>query len=236
MHGRFNRVLINRIAYKVFQIPIIGPATRVALRRFFSLQFSDSQTYWQQRYAKGGSSGPGSYDKLAEYKAEVLNRFVADHQINSVIEFGCGDGNQLRLAQYPHYIGYDISPIALARCRELFHDDPTKRFHEMKAYAGEQAELTLSLDVIYHLVEDETFDRYMRQLFAASTRYVIIYSSNKDEQDDVVVAHVRHRRFTPWVEQHQPQWKLIQHIPNRYSYADDPVEGSFADFYIYERS
>src|SRR5690606_8385419 len=114
------RLLLNRILYKVIRLPIVGPATRYVLRRFFSLQFTGSEAYWRKRYEKGGHSGPGSYDKLAEYKAETLNRFVADHQITDVIEFGCGDGNQLRLAQYPRYIGYDISPIALARCRELF--------------------------------------------------------------------------------------------------------------------
>jgi SAM-dependent methyltransferase len=229
------RALLKSIAYKLIRIPLIGPATRYVLRRFFAPRFTDSQSYWIARYEQGLTSGQGSYDRLAEYKAEILNNFVAENAITSVIEFGCGDGNQLRLARYPRYIGYDISPIALARCRELFSDDPSKSFGEMKEYAGETAELTLSLDVIYHLVEDQTFDHYMRQLFSASTQYVIIYSSNHDEQRDVVVAHVKHRHFTPWVEQNRPDWKLTQHIPNRYSFANDPVHGSFADFYIYER-
>jgi SAM-dependent methyltransferase len=198
-------------------------------------QFTDSQTYWLQRYAQGRDSGPGSHDKLAKYKAEILNHFVVENQIASVIEFGCGDGNQLQLANYPHYIGYDISPTALAQCRDLFKEDSSKSFHEMKEYQNESAELTLSLDVIYHLTEDDIFDAYMRKLFSASRRFVIIYSSNQIEQDEVVVAHVLHRLFTAWVDLHQPDWKLIQHIPNRYSFADDPVMGSFADFYIYER-
>jgi cyclopropane fatty-acyl-phospholipid synthase-like methyltransferase len=230
MHAQLRKIL-----YTLLKVPLIGPATRFVLRQFFALQFADSESYWLRRYERGRTSGPGSYDKLAEYKAEVINRFVADQQLTTVIEFGCGDGNQLRFAQYPHYTGYDISPLALELCRQRFATDPSKRFREMKDYAGETAELTLSLDVIYHLTEDATFDAYMRRLFAAATRYVIIYSSNKDEQDDVVVAHVRHRRFTPWVEQHMPTWILAHHIPNRYSFADDPVAGSFADFYIYAR-
>jgi hypothetical protein len=40
-------------------------------------------------------------------------------------------------------------------------------------------DLELSLDVIYHLVEDEVFDAYMRSLFAHAGRFVVIYSSNK---------------------------------------------------------
>lgn len=229
------RTQLRRILYAILKTPLIGPATRSLLRRFFALQFADSEQYWLQRYAQGRNSGPGSYDQLATYKAEVLNQFVAEHDITTVIEFGCGDGNQLQLAAYPHYIGYDISPLALDLCRQRFADDPTKRFREMRDYAGETADLTLSLDVIYHLIEDATFDAYMRRLFQAATRHVIIYSSNKIEQDDVVVAHVRHRRFTDWVDQHMPAWPLHQHIPNRYPYHKDPINGSFADFYIYTR-
>ena len=229
------RAYLTKILYTILKIPLIGPVTRFVLRQFFARQFANSESYWIRRYEQGRTSGPGSYDKLAAYKAEILNSFVAEHQLSTVIEFGCGDGNQLQLAAYPHYIGYDISPLALDLCRQRFADDPSKSFREMKAYAGETADVTLSLDVIYHLVEDATFDGYMHQLFNAATRYVIIYSSNKDEQDDVVVAHVRHRRFTPWVEQHMPDWTLAQHIPNRYSFATDPVAGSFADFYIYAR-
>src|SRR5690606_5981759 len=98
-------------------------------------------------------------------------RFVAEQQIASVIEFGCGDGNQLRLAKYPQYIGYDISPEAVAQCKAIFRDDPTKSFHPLHEYQGETADLTLSLDVIFHLIEDEVFDTYMRRLFSASNRF-----------------------------------------------------------------
>ncbi len=56
--------------------------------------FPGSQDYWVKRYAKGGNSGPGSYSELAKFKASVLNAFVREHGIQSVIEFGCGDGNQ----------------------------------------------------------------------------------------------------------------------------------------------
>ena len=77
--------------------------------------FPGSAAYWESRYAKGGSSGVGSYGRFAEFKAEVLNRFVATHSVQSVIEFGCGDGNQLALASYPWYLGYDVSATAVAR-------------------------------------------------------------------------------------------------------------------------
>src|SRR5690625_7083258 len=69
-----------------------------------------SQEYWEQRYASGVHSGAGSYKKFAQFKADTLNRFVSEHGIRTVTEFGCGDGNQLLLAQYPQYLGIDVSP------------------------------------------------------------------------------------------------------------------------------
>lgn len=214
-------------------IPILGPILK---RAYFARQrraFQDSASYWVTRYDKGGNSGPGSYGKFAQQKADVINGFVREQGIRSVIEFGCGDGNQLQLAAYPRYLGFDISPTAVARCRERFATDPTKSFRLMDEYAGDTAELTLSLDVIFHLIEDDVYDRYMRQLFAAATRYVLIYSSNTDDQAAAQSPHVRHRRFTDWVASRAPEWTLIRHIPNQYPDTGAPASGSFADFYIF---
>jgi SAM-dependent methyltransferase len=197
------------------------------------LPFRSTADYWERRYRAGGDSGAGSYDFFAEFKAEVINEFVRGHEIRTVIEFGCGDGNQLKLMEYPSYLGLDVSETAIAQCRELFAGDYTKRFELISDYHDEKADLTLSLDVIYHLVEDEVYERYMRRLFDASLRFVVIYSSNFDEQDPAD-AHVRHRAFTPWVERNAPQWRLIDHIPNRHPFKGDPAEGSHADFFIYE--
>ncbi len=196
--------------------------------------FPGSEAYWQHRYVCGGNSGVGSYSAFAEFKAEVLNAFVAKHNIQSVIEFGCGDGNQLALADYPSYLGIDISPAAVHLCRERFQHDATKAFLLADCYADQQAELALSLDVIYHLVEDAVFDAYMRRLFDAATRYVGIYSSNR-EPDEPTAPHVRHRRFTDWIEQHAIEWRLMQHAPNRYPYRGDYRTGSWSEFFFYGR-
>ena len=59
-----------------------------------------SSRYWQKRYQRGETSGAGSYGRFAEYKAEVLNRFVAANGIVRAAEFGCGDGNQLKAFRF----------------------------------------------------------------------------------------------------------------------------------------
>lgn len=197
--------------------------------------FQDSGSYWKNRYETGGTSGNGSYNQLAEFKADVLNRFVSENDVASVIEFGCGDGNQLALARYPNYIGFDISPESIAMCSERFAGDETTAFKLLEAYNGETAELTLSLDVIFHLVEDDVFADHMAKLFDSSERFVIIYSSNTDENPADIVPHVRHRNFSRWVENNRPGWKLVAHIPNKYPFTGNTRTSSFADFYIYAK-
>ena len=127
--------------------------------------FPGTEAYWQNRYAAGGNSGSGSYNKLAEFKAEIINGFVNQNKVGMVIEYGCGDGNQLTLAEYESYVGYDVSPKAIEICREKFQHDKKKKFGVINEYRGERAELTLSLDVIYHLVEDDVYHSYMQTLF-----------------------------------------------------------------------
>lgn len=203
--------------------------------RCFPCKPFSSQDYWAQRYDSGRNSGPGSYGHLAEFKAGILNMFVAENNVASIIEFGCGDGNQRTLAQYPAYTGYDVRPEVIAMCRERFRGDVSKQFFHIPEYVGHKAELTSSLDVIYHLVEDDIFGEYMNRLFDASSRFVVIYSSNQDDSIEPVAAHVRHRLFSSWIDKNAPHWRLMSRIPNPYPYNGDSTTTSFADFYFYER-
>jgi hypothetical protein len=206
-------------------------------RKWFGRSTFSSAGYWRERYEAGANSGPGSYGELANFKARVLNGFVRDNGIESVIEFGCGDGNQLSLARYPRYTGIDISPLAVQTCRRLFRDDRSKEFFLASEDDGRRADLALSLDVVFHLTEDHIFDTYMRRLFAAADKFVIVYSSDQDEPVEPVVAHVRHRRFTSWVEREMAwQWVLVNRIPNAHPYNGDYRTTSFCDFFVYAKS
>lgn len=195
-------------------------------------RFPGSKTFWRDNYREGGHSGFGSLGELAAFKARVLNDFVASHGIESVIELGCGDGNQLALAEYPQYTGLDISPDAIKLCIERFAGDKSKAFF---VYDGEgfhdpigrfRAELAISLDVVFHLVEDDVFETYMQDLFGMAERFVVIYSVNDERW--FPDPYSRARRFTDWIDEHRPDWKLIQHIPNEY-----PSE-SWSEFYVFE--
>lgn len=212
--------------------PLPG-ARRLSLMRQ-RIGFHGSAHYWERNYAGGGTSGSGSYGALAEGKAAFLNAFVREHAVGSVIEFGCGDGHQLSLAHYPRYAGLDVSRSAIGLCQRRFAHDPAKSFFLYDGacfvdHAGVfTAELALSLDVVYHLTEDAVFEAYMRHVFAAAGRFVIIYATNAEMRG--TAPHVRHRRFTDWVEAHCPQWQLRQVTPG-------PNSGpGRAHFFTYQRA
>ena len=191
-------------------------------------KFPGSKVYWEARYSKGGNSGAGSYNILADFKAEIINNFVDRKKIQTVIEFGCGDGNQLSLAKYPQYTGFDVSETAIKMCKHRFKNDNTKTFLLYDDYSiRHNAELTLSLDVIYHLVEDVVFEEHMNRLFQTSFKYVIIYSCDFDSDHNY---HIKPRQFTKYIQENINGWDLLEHIPNKYP------DSSIADFYIYSKN
>ena len=223
------------------ETPVVGPALVRAKNAYDRRRFPGSAAYWEERYRRGETSGPGSAGVNARFKAETLNRFVQDHGVRDVIEFGCGDGQQLALARYPEYIGLDVAQASIEMCRTRFADDPTKQFHlypSPEIVAGQGtiiADLSLSLDVIYHLVEDEIFEGYMADVFAASRRWVILYTSDSDRVRQVTAPHCRHRPVARYVERSFPQWELVERIENTNPWSGDLDHGSLADFYVYEQ-
>lgn len=232
--------MIRKLKKTLADAPVVGPYlqriyARAKGRTFTSFKRSDQ--YWEDRYRVGGNSGSGSYGRLSEFKASVLNDFVRDNGIKSVVEFGSGDGAQLRLAKYPKYVGFDVSPTVIELCRKAFAHQPDYIFDLVgseRYNALAPVDLALSLDVIYHLVEDEVFDNYMRKLFAAADRYVIIYAY--DAERVYSLKHERGRNFTKWIEHNAPNWELVRIVKNPYPYdPNDTNNTSQSDFFVYAR-
>lgn len=214
---------------------LVSGLKKLGFRKTYPSNFESSSQYWENRYALKGDSGDGSYGHLAHFKAEIINDFVTKFNIASIIEFGCGDGAQLEFMKYPSYVGVDVSHTIIDKCRQDYSSDPSKTFVTTSELdtVEPKYDLALSLDVIYHLVEDSVFDQYMKQLFAATDSWIIIYSSNFDEAAEKM-DHVRHRKFTTWIEQNCPEWEMHGKVDQRYPF--DPAAGdrtSLAEFYIF---
>lgn len=198
----------------------------------------DSGNFWNDLYKNNGNSGTGSYHRLAEFKAEIVNKFLQEKNIVTAIEFGCGDGNQLSLINYNYYVGVDVSAVIIDKNKKI-HDQNSKRsfyctLTERDKYINESYDLSISMDVIFHLIEDDVFSEYMEDLFNVSNKYVIIYSSNHEEYTRW--PEFRHRSFIGYIQKHIIGWKLVEFIPNRYPYIMGQEETtSTSDFYIFKK-
>ncbi|MFT3949715.1 MAG: hypothetical protein QM763_22315 [Agriterribacter sp.] len=203
----------------------------------------NSKDYWESRYKQGGNSGCGSYGRLAEFKAQVLNEFVAENNLSSVIEFGCGDGNQLALANYPKYIGLDVSATIIRKNIEKFANDNTKSFflYDQNCFKDNGdvflSDVALSLDVLYHLIEENVYQNYIIHLFACAKRFVIIYGTDNDIERTSMHSHEFYRKFTRDINMLAPQWELFHSIENKFKPEGFPSEEytSTAGFYFYRR-
>lgn len=188
--------------------------------------------YWDRRYREGRTSGAGSEGDEGAYKAQYVSDFIREHDIMSVLDWGCGDGQVFRLMNLPTlgdsnyvvYTGVDVSSTILDRMRREF---PFREFAspQQAVASGYTAELTLSMDVLFHLPDDGDYFEYLGQLFNSATRYVVIYSTN--EPIGRTARHVFRRQFTPDIAERFPEWKLIREEP--------PLREGLASFFVYER-
>lgn len=191
-----------------------------------------SKIYWENRYKAGGNSGEGSYDNKAKYKANILNKIVEEYNISNIIEFGCGDGNNLSYYNVDYYTGFDVSETAIKMCISKYSQDSSKSFiwynPMLFKSGGLKSDLTISFEVIFHLIEDDIFLNYMNDLFNTSSKYVLICSSNDDNKADNAI-HVKHRKFTDFIPS---DFSLINVIKTP---QEGELEGFFSDFYFFER-
>jgi hypothetical protein len=171
-----------------------------------------SKEYWNERYVNGENSGLGSYGELAKFKANIINNFIEKNKIQSIIDYGVGDGNQLKLINTENkiYTGIDVSTFIVFKCKNIFKDDKTKMFlHTHNINNNLKADLVLSCDVIYHLIEEEVYKEYMDKMFSMSNKYVIIYAPNINYNE---AKHVKKREFIEYIFDNFKNFSLIKRI------------------------
>lgn len=194
----------------------------------------NSLNYWENRYAGGGNSGDGSYGRLSVFKADFINKFIEEKKIHSAVEMGCGDGHQLSIIHYPAYAGLDVSSTIIDLCRKKFEGDTTKKFvlYKPDSFMPDEtlrADLSLSLDVLYHIVEEKNYLKYLQDLFSLGRKYVVVYSTNFYLNE---TQHVLHRKFTDDAKRF-PEWTLIAEVKN--PFPGHGEQESMADFFVFEK-
>lgn len=169
--------------------------------------------YWNDRYKKGGNSGSGSLGTAGMSKAGAINGFIEKYSVHTIADFGCGDGNIAdMLCNYESYFGYDASLEAVKMCRERFKYKKTMLFFENVADIP-RVDMCISIDVIYHILDDADFEMYMSAIFQKANKYVLVFSSNTDENRHSA-PHIRHREFARWITENTPHFELVDTLGN----------------------
>jgi SAM-dependent methyltransferase len=188
--------------------------------------------YWDRRYREGRTSGAGSEGDEGAYKAEYLSRFLVDHDVKTVVDWGCGDGQVLDLVEFPQqtqYIGVDVSPTIVERMRrdERFNG-PRYLFHTVDSFmtgTRTHLELSLSFDVLFHFPDDNDYRDYLNLLFGSAEKYVMIYSTNY--AGGRTARHVYRREFTRDIALMVGNWELRA--------VETPLREGLASFFVYEK-
>ena len=196
-------------------------------------QVFDYKGYWEKIYESGGTSGAGSYGVLAEFKAEVVNALIQREKLTRVIEFGCGDGNQLQYMNYAEYLGLDVAAASVQLCATKFADDSSKSF--MLYTPGlwinrgfVQADLTVCLDVLYHITDETDFRHTLRDILHSSAKWVVLYTRLRMEEHPTIDT-VQDRDLFHYLPDY-PEYSVHGIIPQRYP------DQSSADFIILKRT
>jgi SAM-dependent methyltransferase len=186
----------------------------------------DSKKYWEQRYLNNGNSGLGSYGDEADFKSKYINLIIKDKEIKSINDFGCGDGNQISLLNnFESYVGFDVSKTILQKNKFKFGNNKKYSFvfdvKEMK-----ETDLVMSIDVIYHIIEDKLYNEHIDNLFSLSNKYVLVYGVNTEDTN--TVPHMKYRKFVDDVSEKYPEFKLIDET--KYDKKNNNI-----GFYLFEK-
>ena len=181
--------------------------------------------YWERRYRDGRTSGAGSEGDEGTYKARYVSEFMAANNVQSVVDWGCGDGQVLAKIKFPRgtlYTGVDVSQTIVAHMRKAF---PQHRFITPNDdHNWEDAyRMSMSMDVLFHLPDDADYFEYLDHLFNSATRHVVIYSTNTP--NGRTARHVFRRKFTDDIAERFLDWELKT--------AEPPLRAGLASFFVY---
>jgi SAM-dependent methyltransferase len=104
-------------------------------------------------------SGGGSRGLISEQYCVFVNKFIRDHQVQSIVDLGCGDfavARQIVEASGVRYTGIDVVPELIEHNETTVHD-PRVSFQcaDITTDALPAADLCLLRQVLQHLSNDE---------------------------------------------------------------------------------
>ena len=200
---------------------------------------SYEKLYWDRRYARGEDSGVGSRGESLKYKADYLNSAFKKYDIESVFDFGCGDGNLVSLLNTKLYFGIDVSVESIRACRIRFRSENGYYFEcgHFFEYTPEvirekinPLDCVMCIDVLYHIINRDVLVKTLENIFGSMARIIILYTYplgaiKKDR--DMRVYGMYARDIAP----------ILKDIVNEYRLEanTEPALGSASGFLVYQK-
>lgn len=180
---------------------------RELFRSKITKNFANSAKYWEERYYYGGNSGKGSYFQEAIEKADYLNAKIKQYNIDTIVDIGCGDGNNLKLFEIRNYYGFDVSKTIINFNKRQYSQDKNKKFIliddyfdntllEIRNKKDTNKLICVSFDVIGHLVEDTVYQKHLANFLLLNPDYLIVSNSDEEKEYDLSLPHIKLRNYS----------------------------------------
>ena len=141
---------------------------------------------WDEQYLNGKWDGLAS--ECEEARFDPLRKFVEAHAANSrILEIGCGEGilqSRPDPSIYAHYLGIDISSVAIERARQLQQSRTRYLVGDMDTFQpDEQFDIIIFNESLYYARNPcQTMKRYMQHLHANGIFITSIYETTSNKR------------------------------------------------------
>jgi hypothetical protein len=183
---------------------------------------------WKRR---PDNSGLGSRGQLAKFKADFVSKFVKDNNIQTLIDFGCGDLYNSSMIEVPSYLGVDIVAHNMPdNPRANTFEAVVSRFDEFEC--EEPADMVLCMDVLYHILpgEQDYLKAALENMLKSTKKYLVIYAQDSYDENIVWKGHMFN---SPWRQLLEEMDVELTYHQKQEEYGDGPR--SEAVFFVYEK-
>jgi len=153
--------------------------------------------YDQNLWGKG--SGPGSRAKGTEDYRKVLTDLLMENDVNSVLDYGCGDWQFSHLIEWPKYVtsytGVDIVKSVIDTNIELHSNNVIRFEHCTNSYLFPDVDLIVCKDVLQHL-SNKTISALLKK-FVKHSKYIFITNDSNHYKKIVKNSDIQDGKWRP---------------------------------------
>lgn len=173
----------------------------------------DEESYWENRYASGRTSGAGSRGEEAAWKVKQIVAQLPGSQ--SVLDLGSGDGYVAAaiLACRPDltYNGHDISQTIVDQTnRDLSSERVAFHVTDLSEPLAQRADMVLCLDVVFHQATQKAHDQLVENICNCFGKVAVVSMWTEDVLGTCPAGLEEHNIYRPTTF---PEHINVQEIP-----------------------